>query len=57
MIIRRFTFHDLRAYHTTQHEARYGALPELYASSGTTTRVYNLLKVSERQPLGRLVPV
>ncbi|MGQ8876612.1 tyrosine-type recombinase/integrase [Delftia sp. NA_296.1] len=52
VISRRFTFHDLRAYYTTQHKARYGALPELHASSATTARVYDRSKVSKRQSLG-----
>lgn len=51
VISRRFTFHDLRAYYTTQHKARYGALPELHASSATTARVYDRSKVSKRQSL------
>ena len=52
VISRRFTFHDLRAYYTTQHKARYGALPELHASSATTARFYDRSKVSKRQSLG-----
>jgi integrase len=48
VISRRFAFHDLRAYYTTQHKARYGALPELHASSATTARVYERSKVSTR---------
>jgi len=51
IIPRRFTFHDLRAYYTTQHKAQYGALPELHADSKTTARVYDRSRVSERKGL------
>lgn len=52
VISRRFTFHDLRAYYTTQHKAQYGALPELHADSKTTARVYDRSKISVRRGLG-----
>lgn len=49
---RRFTFHDLRAYYTTQHTAQYGALPELHADTKTTAKVYDRSRVSVRRGLG-----
>lgn len=52
IISRRFTFHDLRAYYTTQHKERFGALPELHASAATTARVYDRSKVAKRRSLG-----
>ncbi|QIL73286.1 site-specific integrase [Diaphorobacter sp. HDW4B] len=52
IISRRFTFHDLRAYYTTQHKERYGALPELHADATTTARVYDRSKVAKRRSLG-----
>ena len=52
VIQRRFTFHDLRAYYTTQHKERYGALPELHASTATTARVYDRSKIAKRNSLG-----
>ena len=51
VIPRRFTFHDLRAYYTTQHKAQYGSLPELHADSKTTARVYDRSRVSSRKAL------
>lgn len=48
---RRFTFHDLRAYYTTQHKAQYGALPELHADTNTTAKVYDRSRVSVRKGL------
>lgn len=52
VVTRRFTFHDLRAYYTTQHKERFGALPELHANTATTARVYDRSKVAKRQSLG-----
>jgi hypothetical protein len=52
IIPRRFTFHDLRAYYTTQHKAQYGALPELHADSKTTAKIYDRSRVSARKGLG-----
>lgn len=52
IVSRRFTFHDLRAYYTTQHKAQYGALPELHASGTTTAKVYDRSRVSVRKGLG-----
>lgn len=52
VISRRFTFHDLRAYYTTQHKELYGALPELHANAATTARVYDRSKIAKRQSLG-----
>lgn len=46
-----FTFHDLRAYYTTQHKAQYGNLPDLHASEITTARVYDRTKVAQRKGL------
>ncbi|MCY1246035.1 hypothetical protein D9M72_592340 [compost metagenome] len=51
IIPRRFTFHDLRAYYTTQHKAQYGSLPELHADMKTTARVYDRSRISERKGL------
>jgi integrase len=51
VIPRRFTFHDLRAYYTTQHKAQYGALPELHADTRTTAKVYDRSRVSARKGL------
>jgi len=51
VISRRFTFHDLRAYYTTQHKAQYDALPELHADMKTTARVYDRSRVSVRKGL------
>ncbi|WP_295539163.1 tyrosine-type recombinase/integrase [uncultured Pseudacidovorax sp.] len=52
VILRRFTFHDLRAYYTTQHKVQYGELPELHADRKTTARIYDRSKVSVRRTLG-----
>jgi len=51
VIGRRFTFHDLRAYYTTQHKERYGDLPDIHASKATTSRVYDRSKVAARKGL------
>lgn len=51
VIPRRFTFHDLRAYYTTQHKAQYGGLPELHADSKTTAKVYDRSRISSRKSL------
>ena len=48
----KFTFHDLRAYYTTQHKKQYGDLPELHANSATTARVYDRSKSVNRKGLG-----
>lgn len=52
VVERRFTFHDLRAYYTTEHKAQYGALPELHADTHTTAKVYDRSRVSIRRGLG-----
>ncbi|GAB2532046.1 tyrosine-type recombinase/integrase [Simplicispira piscis] len=52
VVTRRFTFHDLRAYYTTQHKAQYGALPELHSDAKTTAKVYDRSRVSVRKGLG-----
>lgn len=52
VISRRFTFHDLRAYYTTQHKAQYGGLPELHSDAKTTAKVYDRSRVSVRKGLG-----
>lgn len=46
---RRFTFHDLRSFYTTEHKARTGTLPDLHASPTTTAKVYDRSKVSRRK--------
>lgn len=51
VIPRRFTFHDLRAYYTTQHKAQYGVLPDLHADTKTTAKVYDRSKISQRKSL------
>jgi integrase len=51
VIPRRFTFHDLWAYYTTQHKAQYGGLPELHADSKTTAKIYDRSRVSARKGL------
>jgi integrase len=51
VIGRRFTFHDLRAYYTTQHKETTGILPDLHASPTTTARVYERSKVAKRKAL------
>jgi len=51
VIAKRFTFHDLRAYYTTQHKARHGALPDLHANPATTARVYDRSKEVKRRSL------
>ena len=50
-ISKRFTFHDLRAYYTTQHKETTGVLPDLHASPTTTARVYERSKVAKRHAL------
>ena len=45
VIDKRFTFHDLRAYHVTQFKKQTGALPDLHANPGTTARVYDRSKI------------
>lgn len=47
----RFTFHDLRAYHVTQHKAQRGALPDLHRDPGTTGRIYDRTKEVKRRSL------
>lgn len=50
-IEKRFTFHDLRSYHVTQHKIQRGALPDLHANPGTTARIYDRTKVVKRDSL------
>lgn len=47
----RFTFHDLRAYHVTEHKRQRGALPDLHANPGTTARVYDRTREVRRRAL------
>lgn len=51
VIQRRFTFHDLRAYYTTQFKEQHGTLPELHANTATTARVYDRSKIAKRSSL------
>lgn len=51
VIQRRFTFHDLRAYYTTQFKEQHGTLPELHANTATTARVYDRSKIAKRASL------
>jgi integrase len=46
-----FTFHDLRAFYTTQHKQRTGTLPDLHASPATTQRVYERSRIATRMAL------
>lgn len=48
---KRFTFHDLRAHYTTEHQARLGKLPDMHASPTTTARVYERSRVAKRTSL------
>lgn len=50
-ISKRFTFHDLRAYHVTQHKAERGDLPDMHSNPGTTARVYDRTKEVKRRAL------
>lgn len=47
----RFTFHDLRAYYTTQHKIESGTLPDMHASPTTTAKIYDRSKQSRRSAL------
>jgi integrase len=51
VIVKRFTFHDLRAYYVTQHKQERGALPDLHANPATTARVYDRSKIVKRRAL------
>ncbi|MBF6630289.1 MAG: tyrosine-type recombinase/integrase [Comamonas sp.] len=51
VISKRFTFHDLRAFYTTQYKEAHGTLPELHANAATTARIYDRSKVSKRSSL------
>lgn len=51
IVTKRFTFHDLRAYYTTEHKTRTGALPDLHQSTATTAKVYERSGVSRRKAL------
>lgn len=50
-IDKRFTFHDPRVYHVTQHKFQRGALPDLHANPDTTARIYDRGKVVNRDSL------
>ena len=52
VIERRFTFHDLRAYYTTEHQERLGKLPELHANPATTAG--GVRTQQNREPPGAL---
>lgn len=47
----RFTFHDLRAHHVSEHKRQRGALPDLHADPGVTARVYDRTRVARRSAL------
>jgi hypothetical protein len=51
VVAQRFTFHDLRAHYTTYFKLKFGELPELHASPGTTAAVYERSKVVSRRAL------
>jgi integrase len=46
-----FTFHDLRAFHATEHKRQRGALPDLHKDPGTTARIYDRTKEILRRAL------
>ena len=50
-IQKRFTRHDLRSYHVTQHKIQRGALPDLHADPGTTARIYDRTRYVKRDSL------
>ena len=52
---KRFTFHDLRSYHVTQHKIQQGALPDLQANPGTTARIYDRTREVKRNSCGGLI--
>jgi len=47
----RFTFHDLRAYYTTEHKLERGTLPDLHKNPATTSAIYDRSKVVKRSAL------
>lgn len=51
IVSKRFTFHDLRAYYTTQHKEQTGQLPDLHASPTTTAKVYERSGMARRRAL------
>lgn len=47
----RFTFHDLRAYYTTQYKEATNILPSLHKNPATTANIYERSKKSKRSAL------
>lgn len=47
----RFTFHDLRAFYTTEHKRRTGVLPDLHKNPETTARVYDRTREVQRRAI------
>lgn len=47
----RFTFHDLRAYFTTEHKRERGVLPDLHKDPATTARIYDRSRQVTRRAL------
>lgn len=47
----RFTFHDLRAFYTTEHKRLLGKLPDLHKNPATTAGVYDRTTVVQRTSL------
>ena len=47
----RFTFHDLRAYYTTQYKEATNTLPSLHKNPATTANIYERSKKSKRSAL------
>jgi hypothetical protein len=47
----RFTFHDLRAFYTTEHKRIHGGLPDLHKNPETTARVYDRSKEVRRRAI------
>lgn len=47
----RFSFHDLRAFYTTEHKRLHGELPDLHKNRDTTARVYDRSREVKRRSL------
>jgi hypothetical protein len=44
-----FTFHDLRAFYTTEHKKKHGALTDLHKNPAVTARIYNRTEEAHRR--------
>jgi integrase len=47
----RFTFHDLRAFYSTEHKRRHGTLPDLHKNPATTASIYDRSTTVRRSAL------